>query len=161
MDDQMSNISDAFDKIVAVMEDLFPDHHRLWNPYQPELNTDDALRAGWGVGFGPGERTNRNVSCQYSWRRDIIIVQTRQYLGTTLSTAKNASKQKELMEDQNIILDEFEENVQLRQSTASPTDPRIVKFDPKSDSGIIPIYPDRQDFFMIETIFDMEYFRAL
>ena len=155
----MSNISDAADKIVFAMEALFPDHLRMWNPYQPEENSEEVLRKGWGIGFGPAERTNRQLSCDYSWLRKIQIIQARQYFGTQLSTSKNFGKQKEILEDHRIMLDDFEKHVSLNQPGFA--NPEIVKFNPISDSGILHVYPDRDDFFFIRTTFDLEYFRQL
>jgi len=155
----MSNISDAFDKIVLTMDTLFPEHLRIHNPYEPEKGSEQVLRKGWGIIFGPGvRRTDRQIGCTYSWQRNMVILQFRQYLGTQLTTDKNASKQKDLMEDQIIMLDEFEKNVQL---TQGGTGPDIVRFDPDSDTGITFVFPDRFDFFMIQTTFELEYFRQL
>jgi hypothetical protein len=151
----VSNISDAFDALKARLAAVFPDHTELTNPYQVDHNSDLILAQGYGIAIGPAVNTERNLSCKLSVGRTIIIVLTRSYFATETQIALRETGTKLLLEDQFLIIKDLEKDPTAGNSTA------IAKLGYQSDSGILPVKADADNFLKLESTFNIEYFEDL
>ena len=151
----MSNISSSYDAIVTRLGVLFPNHLRMHNPYNPELNPESVLNKGYGIQMLSGVNTERNLSCLLSISRTIVIVLTRNYFSKELDTLTKASVEKTLLEDQFILIKDLEKDSTVNASSY------ITTFKYSSDSGIQSVFTDKNSFIKIETNFSLEYFEDL
>lgn len=151
----MSNISDAYDALVTRLETILPSHNRLPNPYKPDENADEQLKLAWGVQVSTGNNSERNISCKLSIERSIIVVLTRRFFAPDLVEDRMEVPEKALLEDQFLVIDDFEKDPTLNDSTA------ICKMRYDSDSGIEYVKSDEDNFIKIESTFLIEYFEDL
>lgn len=148
-----TKITQAYDAIVTRMGTLLPNHTRLSNPYQLDQNTEPALKQGWGLKVESGSNTNRHVNCQLSIERTLTIAITRKYYAMELNAASKATTEKDLLEDQFIVVKDFEKNSALEGIVA-----RAIY---TSDTGILFVFNEEKPFYKIETTFTIEYFESL
>lgn len=153
----MSKVSTTYEAFVTRVETILSTHIELPNPYQIEQNDELALNQGWGVVWGPGQNSQRNLSCNLSVNRDIILVLTRQFITNELSHDHQESVEKLLMEDQYLMIKDIETDPKM-----GSTD--VLKSDYLSDSGIQIISfddPQKNNFLLLETTFQVEYLQDL
>jgi hypothetical protein len=146
----MSTISDFHDAIRARMQALFPDKLELSDNSAIENNDDLSLEDGWAVQFSTGQDGKRQVGCQHSIQRDIVITVTQRVLGGHKSIDLIASVEKQLLEDHLTIVNDFQKNENLGNI--------VVRRDYQTDTGIERVEGDSREFLMIRTTFQIEYF---
>jgi len=159
----MSAISQAYDAIETVVTTALPSASgwaQLINPYVPEANDDLTYEKAWGIAFGPGQNTNRQVGCDVSIQRSFTVTLCRKtYAGTLnrapeqLSARKTAEKA--LFEDLKIIINDLEKS-----PTTNSSNP-IIKTSYVTDSGLEFVRGDSQNLLMIRAEFQTEYFEVL
>lgn len=156
----MSEISQAYDAILSLVETTFPDHEELINAYAPELNDDLTFDAAFGVSVAEGENTNRVVGCDISQERRWLITLCRKIMAGTLNRSTvtktvRRTAEKNLLEDLDLLVAELEKSPTINNSAP------IVKTVYESDSGLEFIRTERQDLIMIRAVFRTEYFRNI
>jgi len=154
----MSKISTGLDAIKTRLGIILPDHIQLSNPYDVEENTDRALNLGWGLGVGSGLNSERHLSCKLSIRRQIIIPITRRIIASELGTTRKETSEKNLLEDQFLVIDDLEKDPTVNNSNV------ISSMKYVSDGGIIGIArgDGKNDAWrFIRSIFQIEYFEDL
>ena len=149
----MSKITTIYDEAITLIEGVLPNHQRLANPYQIEENPEIWLDQGYAVAIRTGVNTKRQISCRLSIERQISIVITRKYYGNDADASRKATTEKSLLEDQLLIINEFESQTPFSVSTKS----EFV-----SDSGIVFVFSsEEKPFYMIESTFGIEYFENI
>jgi hypothetical protein len=121
----------------------------LTNPYNVGANTEKSLIQGWGIAIGPAENTFRNISCKVSLNRSMIIILTRKFYAMDLNVIGKETVEKLLMEDQHEIIKAVESEPSI--SGVSINASYI------SDTGILRVFEDKDQFLKIESIFNFEY----
>jgi len=155
----MSNISTAFDQIKLRMQTLFPSGDgwvQMANPYEPEQNTLAVMNKGWGIALGPGTNTNRNLSCKLSVQRSISVTIMRRRYANELDIDPKETAEKALLEDQYILIKDFEKTPALNNSTSG-----ITRFQFASDAGIENVFAGEEAFIKLVTTYELEYFEHL
>ena len=152
----MSTISNAYDKIITRLSTILPSHTRLTNPYAPEQNIERTLTQGYGLVMGSGERVPREIGCsnRYFVRRDFIVVLARKFFAKELNVEAKASVEKQLTEDLNLLVKDFENSVDLNEN-------QVFDFTYVGDGGIESVFADKDNFLMIRATFRIEYHENL
>lgn len=149
----MSNISTIYDGLVTRLAALFPNHHRLGNPYDLEVNPDLTLTQGWGLAVGGGANTERYVGCQASVERTFTVIITRRYIARENDADTKATTEKLLLEDLKTLVNDAESNYSIDSSTA------IIKY--VSDSGIEPVRESQENYLHLSVVLTAEYFETI
>lgn len=145
-----TKIEDIYDAMVAkLVANLPATYKRLPDPYNPPANTYLNLEQGYGIAIGPGENTNRTVSCLSTWRRTFTIIIVNQVTATPNDTGSRVLVEKGLLVDQDSIFRAFEKDVTLG-GIAMQT--AVL-----GDSGIQSLEAELLRFQFIETILEVEY----
>lgn len=147
----MSKISDVYDALVTRVSAVLPDHKRLSDPNNPEANPERDLRKGWGIAFGPAENTFGTLTNFLSVRRDFVIINTRKVEKRDTDTTGRATIEKQLFEDQKLVIADVEAEPTLGDSNA------VCKADYSADSGIQFVHADKDNFLKLETVIQIEY----
>lgn len=148
----MSVISTAYDAIVLEVQEQLASHVRLPNPYEVDKNIEPILKLGWGIKLGPAVNTHRMIDCHATFERDVSIVITRKFYAQELNATDKASVEKLLLEDQFLILKEFEKRPQVNNTSG------VIKFIYESDTGIESVFVNEAgNFLKIESVFKLEY----
>lgn len=151
----MSNISDAFDAIKDLLVATFPNHLQLVNPYDLNENTTQSLLKGWGLAIGPGENSNRKLSCQLSIKRSINIPLTRVRHGSSLLVGNKETNEKLLLEDQYLLIKALEKDPTVNNNEVITS----MKF--QNDQGIQPVFSENDHYIALVSTFEIEYFEDL
>jgi len=151
----MSNISDAFDAIKALMQTTLPGHNQLTNPYDIGENTTEQLLKGWGLAIGPGLNTQRQIGCDISIQRTFSIPLTRARHGNSLITSNKESNEKLLMEDHFLVVKAMEKDATVNDNLT------ITRCIFSGDGGIESVYADEDHYITIVASFELEYFEDL
>jgi len=124
----MSKISTIHDGIVSLIQTELPTYAQLPNPYALELNNELYLTKGFGVAVAAAQRTDRTLSCQFSWEREFQIVLTNQVTATDHDITARQTITKAMLEDHYALAHEIEKTALL---SGVAVNFRIV-----SDSGL-------------------------
>lgn len=151
----MSNISDSYDAIVSRVQTLLPSHTRLSSAYSIDENTEPALTLGWAIQIQSGENSKRQLQCDLSIRRSVVIIITRKFYARELDITSKASTEKQLFEDQLLVIKDLEKDPTVNAPSY------IAKFEYVGDSGIQTVFSNKDQFLKLETIFTLEYFESL
>lgn len=151
----MSKATDVYDALAARLTAVFPSHTRLVNPYDIIENNKQDLEAGLGLQIGPGVNTKRLLSCQLSVARDFIVKFTRIVRANQFDITSRVATEKQLFEDQKLLIDDVEGSPRL----GDPTAVTLSAFE--SDSGLEFIFADSNAFIKLDTIIRVEYIDSL
>lgn len=149
----MSKIADIYDAMNTRIAALLTTHTRLLNPYKVDENPSPFLKAGYGVALGSAENSKRMIYPKLSMRRVMTVVLTRKFYATEANVTAKASAEKQLLEDQLLVIKDFEANGALN-ATAFKTE--FV-----SDGGIEYVSTDTDQFITTQTVFSVEYLEDL
>ena len=146
----MSKQSDIYDELVTQLETVLPDHHRLHNPYDLEENDENFLRQGWGIAISSGSNSNRTFCPKISIQRNYNIIITRQYYALQHDAVAKAVTEKQLLEDQLLLIENLCNNTELSGNTGH------VIFE--TDGGIERIFGAKDQYMALQTIYRTEIF---
>jgi hypothetical protein len=149
----MSKISTIADNIRTRVTTILPTHKILPNNRIIEENDTLYLSKGQAVSLGPGLNTNRLTGCKLSIQRTATVTITRAHFGVDRDTAVRNTLEKDLLEDQFLIIQDLEKDPDLDGTTA-----RMVFL---ADNGIEEIFVEQGHFLMIQTTFEFEYLENL
>ena len=149
----MSTISTAYDKIVTEMTTLYPSHRRLTNPYQVEQNVEKFLEQGWGISVQAGLNTERQLSCRLSVQRTVNLILSRKFFARELNVESKADTEKLILEDHFSLLENFEKDHTL--------DGTVTNFKYVSDSGIEFVFAEKNQYLVLTSVYEMEYFETI
>lgn len=149
----MSNISTVYDAMITRIAAKLTTHLRLPNPYKPNENSELFLKQGYGVALGPALNTNRLVACKLSIERQFFVSISRKYFALESSATNKASTEKQLLEDQLLLIQDFESDPTLNGSA--------FKTVYVSDNGIEYVFGEKDQFLIINSVFSIEYLEAL
>lgn len=149
----MSIISTAYDAMITRIETVLDvatnGHTRLPNPYKPEENNELFLKKGYGLAILGAENTNRFVNCKFSIQRTMQVVLTRQYFAREDDAVAKSTTEKELFEDQYLLINDFEQDISINGQTMYT---RYV-----TDGGIEYVQQGTDKFLMLRTDVLLEY----
>jgi hypothetical protein len=102
---QPSKITNIYDELLRITSLAFPDHSVLTDLEDLSNNSDQSLRAGYGIQPGNGENTSREICIgKYTLQRDFEIVLTREMLSQPGDTETHQEKWKAILEDLHLLL---------------------------------------------------------
>lgn len=145
----MSTISSLYDSLITRLAVALPSHLRLSNPYDLEQNPERFLNQGYGVAFGTGENTKQIVDCTLSMRMDIIVSVTRQFVGQETDHDGKATVEKNLFEDQLLVIKDFCNNI------------TVGTIDFNGHGGVEFIVTDKSNFLALRSTFSIIYFESI
>lgn len=156
----MTAISTAYDTLISAIEAALPNHMELINALSPETNDDLSYQAAFGIAFGDGENTNKELA-RVTARRLFSVTLTRKiYKGdlsrSSFSVSEKRAAEKALFEDLHTLIRAIETNTTLNNTNGEP----IAFCLYRSDSGI-ELINQRVDLIMTRAIFEIEYFETL
>ncbi len=149
----MSKISTIVDNIRTRVGTVLSDHKQLFNNRIIEENDTLFLSKGYAVGLGPGTNSNRLLSCKLSVLRTATITITRAHFGVDMDVDVRNTLEKDLLEDQYLIINDLEKDPDLESVVAS------IKY--QSDNGIEEVFTAQGHFLMVQSIYEFEYFEDL
>jgi len=149
----MSDISTIIDNMRTRVAAVFPTHKKLPNNRQIEENDTLFLSKGYAVAIGPGANTRRLLSCKLSVNRAAIITITRAHFGVDRDTVVRDTLEKNLLEDQFLLIKDLEKDPSL--------DGFVAKINYSTDNGIEEVFVEQGHFLMIQTVYEFEYFENL
>lgn len=152
----MSVISAAYNAIVSEIQTLLPSHLRLSNPNVVEKNPEPQLKLGWGIRLAGATNAQLELGCSASFERDIIIIITRKFYANELNTVGKADVEKLILEDQFLLLKEFEKEPQVNATTG------VINFVFVSDNGIEFVFTGESgNFLKIESTYKLRYIETI
>ena len=149
----MSTISTLHDAYISKIESTLTEYTQLSNPYDPEANASLFLNMGFGVGFGPGVNSQRNLKPKLSINREFFVVLVNRITATENDSAARAAITKSLMEDHLSLVQAIESD-----PTFGGT---CIKTDYLTDNGIEFLTGEKAKYYLIELSFESEYFELL
>jgi hypothetical protein len=150
----MSAVSTLYDGVNTILTTLFttPTYRQLVNPYTPEENDDKALARGFGFYIGPKSDPNLTMGRYNQANVEIIVVQTIMNRGTDRDLTIRHTAEKNLLEDQFLLIDYFMQNT----TTISGT----WRIHWESDNGLEPVFADRTNYVKITSTLRAVYSEA-
>ena len=149
----MSKITTISDNIRLRVATILSDHKKLPNNRLIEENDNLFLSKGYAISLGAGNNTNRLMACKLSIQRSAIITITRAHFGVDRDTTVRDTLEKNLLEDQFLIIKDLEKDPDLDGDTA-----RFVYL---GDNGIEEVFVEQGHFLMVQSTFDFEYLEDL
>lgn len=149
----MSTITAAYDYMVGVAQSLLPDHKRLPDPYNLVNNSDRHLEKGWGFTIERGRSNRHTDQGSVGVDRDIIFKITRQFISLASDAEKRATTEKQILEDQMLILKRLESDFTLGGL--------ILNTDYDSDTGVEYVIIKDSPYLKIETTISLQYVENL
>lgn len=149
----MTKISDIYDNLVTAVDTALTGYDQISNPYTPEDNSELFMEKGFGIAFGPGENSERQLACRLSVKRtfDVILINL---CGTTENNLADVeSFQKTMHEDQLLIIKALEKDSDLSNTSAQ------LKF--VDDRGLEFLETTDNKFFILQSTFMVEYFENI
>jgi len=147
---KITNIREELESIIAAS---IAGYKQIPNPYEIEKTSNVILKKGFAIAFGPGTNTERLLSCQLSIDREIAIVLTRQVSSTEHDTNRRESIEKDILEDQFLIIRAIERDPSLNNKAARA---RYV-----GDNGLEFLSLENSRYFVLQSNFAFEYFEDL
>jgi hypothetical protein len=149
-----TKISTIYDSIYTKISGVLTDHKELYYPTQIELNDEILLEKGFAISLGNATPSNRNLSCLYWIRRDILITNTLSVFAPNTNDTIRKTKEKDLFENQIKIILAVEKDTYLQS--------QITNFRFDGDNGIQYIYGEaNNNFIMLQSRISFEYFENL
>lgn len=150
-----TNISDAYDAIETAISGALTSHNELSNPYAPDESNDLMYDAVWGMAFADGINLKTLIGCQATLSRDFVVTIARKWQITKRDLSKRKTTEKQLFEDQFLVIKELELSPTLQDSDA------ITKIEYESDGGLEFVRTGRTDLIMIRSVFNLVYLEEL
>jgi hypothetical protein len=147
---KITNIREELESIIAAS---IAGYKQIPNPYEIEKTSNVILKKGFAIAFGPGTNTERLLSCQLSIDREMAIVLTRQVSSTEHDTNRRESIEKDILEDQFLIIRAIERDPSLNNKAARA---RYV-----GDNGLEFLSLENSRYFVLQSNFAFEYFEDL
>lgn len=149
----MTKISTIRAALETIILGVVSGYQKIPNPYELEKISNVILRQGYGIAFGPGSNTERQLSCQLSIDRDFAVILTREVAATEHDASGRETIEKSIFEDQYLIIKAIEKDSDLL-ATASRA--RYV-----SDNGLEYVGLENSRYFVLVSTFATEYFENL
>jgi len=147
----MSNISDAYDFFLARIKVVLPTHTEMPNPYKVDENNENFLKKGFGLAMGSGENTTITLNNRRTFARNFIVPISRIVRGIESNVTAKQLVQKQLYEDQFLLIQDFELDTTLNESAA------VFSTSYAGDDGIQFVFGEKDNFLLLETTFSIEY----
>ncbi len=148
-----TKITAIHDAIVSRIHSNLSSYLQLPNPYILEENPQSYLKLGFGVAVGDGERTDRVIGCQVSWKRTFIVTLVNYVTTTDSNTTIRENIAKSILEDHFTLLKQFEKAASLSNNAI---DAIVV-----ADSGIKFAIIQGSPYFIVEIQLEVEYLEDL
>lgn len=149
----MSQISSVYDAMNSRIASVLTSHLRLNNPYAIEKNPTLLLKLGYGVVIGPGTNNPKQLSNQLAINREMRVIISRKFYALPNKPADRATAEKLLLEDQFLVIKDFERNTTLNETAA------VTNYE--TDGGLQFVNESNEDFLYIDTTFSVIYFENL
>lgn len=150
----MSNISTVYDAMITRIETLLPTYKRLTNPYKISENNERFLDIGYAVALGPATRGTGYVNSKVRVHRDFTVSLTRKYYAKETDVAAKATTEKQLFEDQILLIKDFEKDPTINSSGAN-----LVAYE--SDGGIEHVFSNKDQYLLLRSTFTVDYLETI
>ena len=144
-----TKISALYDKIITLLGSTLSSYNELPDPYALENNPELYLKAGFGVGIDSGNLDERSVSCSRFMQRDFTVRLVKKITTTKLNKTALKTIQKDLMEDQELVVAAFRDDITLTGT--------VMEIDYTSDSGVSYLDSGTGKYFQLDTTFEVLY----
>lgn len=148
----MSEISTLYDAWISKIETSLSSYTRIPDPYDPEANSTLLLTKGYGLGMGPATNVERFAAPKMSIRREFFVVLTNRITATESDSSGRGSLEKSLMEDHYTLVKAIEGEPTLNGAA------QVSRY--VSDGGIEFLSGQRAKHFLLEIVFESEYFES-
>lgn len=145
----MGQITNIHNQLHTRLAAVLSDHVELSDSVNIEENDRAELKKGYGLNFSGSRRISKNVSCVYNLQREITVTNTVEIFGGDRDKTIKKTMEKQLLENQEIIIHEFENNVTLNDT--------VDKIEFVQGGGIQPVYSGNENIIMLQSIFVLEY----
>ncbi len=150
----MTSISTVYTDLHTRIQSVLTSHVRIPDPRNLERNNAQFLRKGYGLAVADGFNTERELGCRLSIRRSWQLKITRYFIGRAFDEQIRQDTDLELLEDLQLIIDNFEKFPALSSSANGS-----VKY--ISDAGINSVFIEEENFVEITATLETEYFKSL
>lgn len=141
-----TQITSAFNALVSLLQTALPDHKRLAYADDLEANDKHSMRLGWGIVFGGGINSKRNICPNYARRRTFTIVLTRENTAKDTDVVKKDQNKVWLLEDLHLVLNQIEQTKNLDGAT--------INCEAETDDG--PVESEVEGFLVLELTVTIE-----
>lgn len=146
----MSNVSDIHAALKARMASLFPSKTIIPNPFDVADNSDNLLKDGYGIYYGPAGLADFDLGIHLqSYQREFNIVLAKKVYRLESNTDQFETVQLALIEDQNTIVNSF--------ADIRSIDINVVRLEYVSDGGIEFVFNEKNNYLALTTSFDVTY----
>jgi hypothetical protein len=145
----MSNISDIYARLDAIIVANFSTKTKLKNPYDLTDNDDYLLKNGYAIAWGEASDTEQLVRNATTFARNIVVRFTKQIFKTEQNTTIKETAEKALFEDELTLISKFADDFDLRKYAQQ------VNF--VGDGGIEFVYDDKNNFIYLTVNFEIIY----
>lgn len=151
----MSDITTVYDALITRLGTTLSSHVRLSNATAVEENNEQFLKLGWGLAIGEGSNANRYLCDILTIRRNFVLVITRKFYAREFDAVSKATTEKDLYEDQFLVLQDLANNNIL----TTPTGEHNVNF--IGDNGTEAVHGDKDLFLVLRTNLEVEYHQQI
>lgn len=151
----MSKISDIFDDMNSEIAALLPGATQFPDVLSLDTQPTGYLTFGFGVVFGPAVNTNRELGCKLSIQRSMAVVLTRLIGATDTDTGAFSAAQKQILEDQFLLIRNWEQEVTLANGKAK------ILFSGDGGLEVLSTQDQAGRFFVLTSDFSVEYFEDI
>lgn len=145
----MSSLSTIYDSFQSLIETELPAYKKIPNPYFPDTTGNLLSIKSYGIVLGAGFNTERYVGCKITIQRTFQIILLQQITTTDHNLVAKATIEKQMFEDQWILINALEKDTTLAQSS--------IKTKYTTDSGLQFLDGDRNKYFLLISDFESEY----
>lgn len=148
-----TKVSSIYDALVSTCVAQLTNYAKIPNAYDVNANSTLFLKSGFAVGYGPASNSERLINCQYSVIRTFSIILIGQLTASLTDFDGFKAVTQTLFEDQAKIKKVIEGSPQVG---GTGTFTKWI-----SDGGLEFLETDSTKYFLIESIFESEYFETL
>lgn len=154
----MSGVSTVHVALKSLITTTLTGYSRI-NAYQLQNNPDLMLDKGYGISYGPGTNTNRQVGCHLSVSRAFLVLLTKQVTTMEYDEDGMTELEKSLLEDSILLVKAIEDNPTL--ATSAGQDGPAMSAIWESDEGIEFLEGKSGSYLLCQMTFNIEYMEAL
>jgi hypothetical protein len=154
---KVSTVHDALESIITTSLSTYSG--AKLNPHSLELNPEVMLQKGYGIVYGPGSNTNRQVGCHLSVSRQFIVLLTNLVSSQKGDEDGREALEKALLEDCVTLIKAIEDNPSL--STTAGVGGPALSAQWVSDDGVEYLNNKNSSFMFCQLVFDIEYMESL
>jgi hypothetical protein len=154
-----TSITAVIDQLSTLIEGQITGVTKIPNPYDPENNSDLFLQNGYGIGYGPGTNTQRDIGCdRVSIEREFQVMLLRVVAATDQDATAIENSAKSVLEDELKLIKaiHFDDSMNGGGSPNVALQSNFTTSDP-----LVFLEGERGRYFQQITAFSVEYIEAV